>query len=139
MAGASALTILTGCAAATDGSGTGGTAAYSPGGGMVTGRLIMEGGPLGPGGQQPKARPIPGLVEFRAHHRVVRVRVGLSGRFAVTLPPGTYQVTGRSPRITEVSSTAPGGRGRVLPCTQPLSVTVTPGGSAGISLACIVP
>jgi len=99
----------------------------------------MEGGPSGPGGQQPKVRPIPGLVEFTADHRVTKVPVGRSGRFSVSLPPGTYRVAGRSPRITQVSDTAPDGEGRELPCSLPLSVTVTPHGSAAVTLTCAVP
>lgn len=135
---AAALAALAGCAAS-PGAGHATTGVRPPGGGTVTGRLVMEGGPLGPGGQQPRTRGIPGLVEFTAGRRVVKVAVGRSGRFSVTLPPGTYHVTGRSPRITEVSSGNPGGPGRVLPCSRPLAVTVSVGTSVAVTLACIVP
>jgi hypothetical protein len=104
----------------------------------VTGRLVLEGGPLGPGGQQPEMRPISGLVQFTrpGGHVVMAARVGRSGSFAVTLVPGTYQVRGRSPAVVEVDS----GRGRnVSDCTTPQTVTVTDQGSVSITLTCIVP
>jgi hypothetical protein len=104
--------------------------------GHVAGRLVMEGGPLRPGGRQPGRRPIPGTVTFTsAGHRRVMVRVGPSGTFSVRLPPGRYHVSGRSPRIIEVSS----GAERELPCSQPLAVTVTIQHTAAIAVTCIVP
>lgn len=107
--------------------------------GTVTGRLIREGGPLGPGGQQPAVRPLRGLVQFTsAGHRVVNVRVGRSGTFSVSLAPGTYRVTGRSPEITQAGGASMDG-GPALPCARPVSVTVTPQHTAKITLACIVP
>jgi len=67
-----------------------------PTAGRVTGRLLLEGGPIRPGGRQPGPRPIHGTVTFRtAGHRPVRVRVGRSGIFTVGLPPGRYRVSGR--------------------------------------------
>src|SRR5215467_6034176 len=52
--------------------------------GRVTGRLLLEGGPIRPGGRQPGPRPIRGVVTFRtAGHRPVRVRAGRSGIFTV--------------------------------------------------------
>ena len=84
-----------GCAAA------GGQA---PATGHLTGRLVMEGGPIRPGGQQPGERPIPGTVTVTtAGHRQVTIRVGSSGTFSVWLPPGRYEVSGRSPDIVEVN------------------------------------
>jgi hypothetical protein len=119
--------LLAGCAAA-----TGETTAT----GHVAGRLVMEGGPMGPGGQQPGERPIPGTVTFTAAgHKPVTVKVGSSGAFSVPLPPGRYRVSGRSPAIMEVD----GVRNRELPCTQPASATVTAGHTASITLACVVP
>ena len=119
--------LLAGCA-------TAGTQA--PTAGHLTGRLVMEGGPMGPGGQQPGERPIPGTVTFTAAgHRPVTVEVGASGRFSVALAPGRYQVSGRSPEDNEVD----GAKQRELPCSQPASATVTAGRTAVITLACIVP
>lgn len=126
-AGVLAVLLLAGCAA---------SAGQVPGTGHVTGRLVMEGGPLGPGGQQPGERPIPGTVTFTtAGHQAVSVRVGSAGTFTVQLPPGRYHVSGRSPRITESS----GGTQRQLPCSQSLAVTVSTGRTAIIAVTCIVP
>jgi hypothetical protein len=123
--------LLAGCGAA--GAQTGGSA---PARGHLTGKLVMEGGPLGPGGQQPGERPIRGTVTLTAAgHRPVTVQVGRSGAFSLTLPPGKYHVSGRSPSVMEEGS----GGERELPCSQPLSVTVTPQHTATVTVACIVP
>ena len=107
-----------------------------PATGHLAGKLVMEGGPLGPGGQQPGERPMSGTVTFTAAGRqAVTVTVGSSGEFSVPLPPGLYQVSGRSPDIMEVD----GGHSRELPCSQPTSVAVSVGTTATITLACIVP
>jgi hypothetical protein len=133
-AGVLAALLLTGCAAA---AGQVGQQA-SPRTGHVTGRLLMEGGPLRPGGQQPGQRPIRGTVTFTATatgHPRVAVQVGPSGAFSVPLPPGRYQISGRSPDITEVD----GGSRREPPCSQPLSATVTTGHTVTVSVICVVP
>src|ERR1700744_3717175 len=86
------------------------------GSGHLSGRLVMEGGPLGPGGKQPGERPMSGTVTFTAAgHRPITVKVGSSGTFSVPLPPGRYHVSGQSPDIMEID----GGRSRELPCSQP--------------------
>jgi hypothetical protein len=104
--------------------------------GLVTGKLLIEGGPLGPGGQQPGERPIPGTVQFTASgRRPVTVRAASSGTFSVTLPAGTYDVSGRSPVITDAGN----GSSRQTPCSQPLSVSVTSQHTTTITLTCIVP
>jgi hypothetical protein len=103
--------------------------------GHVTGKLVMAGGPLGPGGQQPRERPLPGTVTFTAGHRTVSVKVGTAGTFSVLLPPGRYQVSGRSPSVLEVD----GATSRELPCSQPTAATVTAGHTATVTVACIVP
>jgi hypothetical protein len=119
--------LLTGCAA---------TGAQPSATGHLAGRLVMEGGPIGPGGQQPGERPIAGAVTVTAAgHQPVSVKVGSSGAFSVPLPPGRYQLSGRSPAIVEVD----GGHSRELPCSQPASATVTAGHTATITLTCIVP
>ncbi len=127
-----AMLLLAACAAtgqqASQGASTPGT---------VTGRFLREGGPLGPGGQQPGERPIPGTIQFTAAgHRLITVGVGSSGTFSVSLPAGTYQVAGRSPRIIEVSSD---GTQHQTPCAPPLSVTVTAGHTTKIAVTCVVP
>jgi len=71
--------LLTGCAAAGAAEHAAShTTGQMPAGatGHVTGRLLIEGGAMGPGGQQPGERPIPGTVTFtRAGHRPVAVGV----------------------------------------------------------------
>ena len=108
-----------------------------PAAGHLAGKFVREGGPmLGPGGKQPAELPLSGTVTFTvAGHQVVTVKVGPSGLFSVSLPPGQYQVSGRSPDIMEID----GVRSRELPCTQPTPVVVTAGQAATITLACIVP
>ena len=104
--------------------------------GLLVGQLVMEGGAIGLGGQQPSERPIPGTVTFTtAGHRPVSVQVGSSGRFSVTLAPGRYQVAGRSPDIETVGS---GGQ-QEQTCSQPLSATVTARQTTTIAVTCIVP
>ena len=121
--------LMAGCASASAGGPT-------PSTGHLAGRLVMEGGPLGPGGQQPAVRPIRGTVTFTAAGRApVTVKVGSSGTFSVLLPPGRYHVSGRSPAIVQ----ADGGDRTEQPCSQPASATVTAGHTATVTLACIVP
>ena len=125
-AAALAWLLLAGCAAI---AGPGHVA------GHLAGRLLMEGGAIGPGGQQPGRRPIPGTVTVTAAGRQrAAVRVGPSGDFSLQLPPGRYQVSGRSPFITQASN----GSELVLPCSQHLSVTITTGHTATIAVTCIV-
>jgi hypothetical protein len=116
--------------------------------GMVTGRFVLEGGPIGPDGQQPGERPIAGTVLFRAGPgQAVKVRVGKSGTFSVWLPAGIYQVSGRSPAVMQVSNGAVIGAGGKLisgreherPCSQQRTVTVASGQTARIAVTCIVP
>ena len=105
--------------------------------GHVTGRLLIEGGPLGPGGQQPGERPLPGTVTFSAAgQRPVQVGVGASGRFSAWLAPGRYRVAGRSPDVETVTDS---GQDLEQTCSQPSSVTVSVRHAAAISVVCIVP
>jgi hypothetical protein len=122
-----AAMLLTACAGAPDPVAPPGT---------VTGRLMLEGGPIGPGGRQPGQRPIPGTVQFADRgHRLTLAQVGSSGDFSVRLPAGSYAVSGRSPRVIEASN----GADREVTCSQTLSVTVTPRHTTRIALTCIVP
>jgi hypothetical protein len=139
-AGVLGALLLTGCASAgatehATGHSTGHPPARATG--HVTGRLLIEGGPLGPGGQQPGERPIPGTVTFTAAgHRPVQVGVGASGRFSGWLPPGRYRVAGRSPDVETVTDS---GKDLEQTCSQPWSVTVSARHAAAISVICIVP
>ena len=131
--------LLTGCAAAGAAEHAAGHPAVGPARatGHVTGRLLIEGGAMGPGGQQPGKRPIPGTVTFTAAgHRPVAVGVGASGTFSAWLPPGRYQVTGRSPDIVTVTDS---GKDEVQTCSQPVSVTVSARHAATLAVVCIVP
>ena len=124
-----AVLLMAGCAA---------TSGQAPVTGHLAGRLVMEGGPMVPGGQQPGERPLSGTVTFTAAgHRQVAVQVGTSGTFSVRLPPGTYQVSGRSPSIE--TSNGSGGSEQELPCSQPLSAKITAGQTATITVTCVVP
>lgn len=127
-----AAVLLAGCAAASAQS----HAAKAPATGHVTGRLLMEGGAISLDDPQPGERPIPGTVTFTAGYQQVAVQVGSSGRITAWLPPGTYQVTGRSPYIETVSGS---GTPQELPCAQLTSATVTAGHTTTITLTCIVP
>jgi hypothetical protein len=132
--------VLTGCTAAGAAESAASHAAGHPPAratGHATGRLLIEGGPLGPGGQQPGERPIPGTVTFTAAgHRPVQVGVGASGTFSAWLPPGRYQVAGRSPDVETVTGS---GKDLERTCSQPLSVTVSARPAGAISVVCIVP
>src|SRR5206468_266807 len=71
--------------------------------GHLTGKLVREGGPLGPGGKQPGERAMSGTVTVTsAGHHPVTVTVGSSGTFSVPLPPGRYHVSGRSFHVMEI-------------------------------------
>jgi hypothetical protein len=132
--------LLTGCTAAgaaehAASHATGHPAARATG--HVTGKLLIEGGAMGPGGQQPGERPIPGTVTFTAAgHRPVAVGVGTSGTFSAALPPGRYQVTGRSPDIITVTDS---GKDLVQTCGGPFSVMVSARHAVAVSVVCIVP
>jgi hypothetical protein len=107
-----------------------------PATGHLAGKLVMEGGPMGPGGQQPGERPMSGTVTVTsAGHQAVMVTVGSSGQFSVPLAPGRYQISGRSPDVMQDD----GGHSRELPCSPPASVVVSAGSTATITLAPIVP
>jgi hypothetical protein len=134
-----AVALLAGCAAAPAAAPSQASSSGAPAGGTVTGRLQREGGPLGPGGAQPATIPLPGIVRFERAGRAgrpVTVTAGRSGGFSVRLAPGTYRVTGQSPRIQEQASD---GTTTDPPCAQPATVTVTAGRTTRIAVSCIVP
>jgi hypothetical protein len=109
--------------------------AHAPPLGTVTGRLVLEGGPLGPGGQQPGTRAIPGTVKFTGAGQPVTVRTNSAGVFSVQLPAGRYQVADRSPRLLE---TGANGTSR-QEWSAPVAVTVTAHHTTTITLTSIVP
>jgi hypothetical protein len=109
--------------------------AHAPPLGAVTGRLVLEGGPLGPRGRQPGTRAIPGTVKFTGVHQPVTVRTNSAGVFSVQLPAGRYQVTDRSPRLLEIGAN---GTSR-QEWSAPVAVTVTAHHTTTITLTSIVP
>ena len=141
-----AVLVLAGCASAStpatgpagrSGAGPATVSPHAPATGLLTGRFVREGGPLGPGGQQPAEIPLRGTVTFTATgHRAVSVQVGASGLFSVPLLPGRYQVAGRSPDIETVD---PDGRQQEQACSQPSSATITAGQTITIAVTCVVP
>src|SRR5689334_24796759 len=105
--------------------------------GTVTGVFHRVGGPLGPGGQQPKVVPLTDRMRFtRPGHPAVSVPVGRSGRFTIQLPPGTYRVTGITPDIVEVRSDGRQLDGR---CHGPQDLRVRAGRTGHITVVCAVP
>jgi hypothetical protein len=111
---------------------TGSTVVTGTGATTVTGRFLIEGGPMGAG-----ERPIRGTVTFTgAGQRRVSVLVGRSGTFSVALLPGTYHVSGRSPNIMEVDAD---GTQHESTCSQPQTVHVTGQRTLKIAVTCIVP
>jgi len=78
---ATGIAVLAGCA---------GSTSYQQG---VTGRFVRAGGPA-PG----TPVPLPGTITARATTgQAFTATAGSNGRFKLSLPPGTYRVTGRSP------------------------------------------
>jgi hypothetical protein len=128
-----AALIATGLAAA---SAAPATRPASPGG-MVTGRLLVEGGPVNiRSGRQPGKRPIPGTIRFTsARHRTVTARAGSSGTFTARLSAGTYDVSFRTPRILEQDSNGTSHQ----TWSSRRTVTVTPRHTTRIILISIVP
>ena len=134
-AGGAAGTMDT--SAAGTGAATTGTVGTGTGTTAVTGRFLMEGGPVRPGGDQPGERPLRGTVTFAAAgERTVSVPVGRAGTFSVALAAGTYHVSGHSPQIMEVSGD---GAQHETACSQPLTVHVTGQHALKIAVTCIVP
>jgi len=127
--------LLTGCTAA---GAAEHAASYPPvrATGHLTGKLFIEGGPIGPGGKQPGERPIPGTVTLTgAGHRPVTITVGNSGKFSVWLPPGRYRVVWRSPAIITVT-----GSGHEEQTSSPAPpVTISARHAATITLVAVVP
>ena len=127
------LSLLAGCAADPASSSPAG---HGPARGTVTGRMVREGGPLGPGGQQPGTHPIPGTVRFTVGQRqVMTVRTTPAGTFSVQLPPGKYRVSDRSPKLLLVEAD---GKTRQT-WSRPVTVLVTPNHLTRVTLASIVP
>ena len=94
----------------------------APLGGVLRGHLYVTGGPA------------PGIKATRAGRVIVtgdgfkrKIAVNSSGRYTLQLPPGTYTVTGSSPR------TAP------ATCTGNDHLVVTDGATLTVDVTCLVP
>ena len=104
--------------------------------GTIAGRLVLEGGPLGPGGRQPSPRPIPSTVRFAdGHHQPVTVRTTSAGMFSVQLPAGRYQVSDRSPRMLTANANGTSSQ----EWSTPVPATVTAHHTTTIILTIVVP
>jgi hypothetical protein len=120
--------LLAGCASA--------STQTPPVKGHLAGRMVMEGGPMGPGGRQPGERPVPGTVTItEAGHQPAKIRVGSSGAFSAWLPLGKYQVSGCT---SAIEGTGPGGKLEPA-CSQPTPVTVTARHASTVTVTFIVP
>jgi hypothetical protein len=101
------IAVLAGCAA---------HQTVRPGhGGTVTGTLVFG----GPGAAARLPQPVPGQVAaVNAVRGQWTVTTGDNGRFRFYLPPGTYQLTGHSPKVTL--------NGNAVECgaTHPIHVTI---------------
>ncbi len=101
--------------------------------GRLDGTMVREGGPLGPGGQQPSRQRIPGVITITgAGHQPRRVRAGHSGRFSMLLPAGRYRLCGAAPR-----NAGPGGA--AARCALPRQVTIRPGRTTTVTVIFAVP
>jgi hypothetical protein len=84
---AASMLILAGCSGQPAGSRT------------VTGMLVRVGGPPGRSGPPPPL-PLPGTIVARnATGQQFTATAGNDGRFQLSLPPGTYRLTGHSPQV----------------------------------------
>lgn len=123
LTGVAAIAALSACAPALAHT----AAARGTGTGTVAGKLHVEGGPIGPSGQQPGKRPVPGTVQFTGiRQRRVTVPVGNSGSFSVRLAPGSYAACSRP-------------AGAQGPCFLRRRVTVTAGQTTKIAFTFFVP
>ena len=80
-----ALLIVSGCTQA------------PPGNGTLKGTFTTEGGALGLDGTQPSPHPLDGAITATRGTTVVASARAIDGSFTLTLPPGTYTITGVAP------------------------------------------
>jgi hypothetical protein len=101
--------------------------------GEVTGRYLMEGGPINAvTGRTANPWPIDGQVIFSAAGHTASTAAGHDGEFSIRLAPGTYAVTARTPYLS-----GPGPSDSS--CYLPQTVTVQAGAGATITVYCAVP
>jgi hypothetical protein len=98
----------------------------------VTGRYLMEGGPINPAGKTADPRPIDGQVTFSTGGRTFNAVAANNGDFSIELTAGTYTVTARTPYVT--------GPGQLeSSCSLPQTITVRAGVAATVTVYCAVP
>ena len=72
----------------------------TPDRGTVSGTFVAMGGPAPVNGHPMRVVPLPGrIIATNSAGRHVQVAVGGSGKFRLSLPPGTYRLIGYSPRV----------------------------------------
>jgi len=127
-----------------------GTAAAVPGGGAphlhltstvhpelgtVSGTYQLEGGAFNPAGPNPPIHPLRGIITATGPNSHVRT-LAKDGRFTLSLPPGTYRLTGWTPQIKEKNGLKVVKNGTACGAA---TVVVTPHDTATAALYCIVP
>jgi hypothetical protein len=100
--------------------------------GTVTGRYLMEGGPINLAGHTANPWPIDGQVIFHIGGRTTSAAASQNGEFSIQLAPGIYTVTARTPHVIGPSQLDSS-------CYLPQTVTVHPGAAASITVYCAVP
>jgi hypothetical protein len=93
--------------------------------GRLTGRLVTVGGPA-PGA----THPVAGTVTVSGHGVHVEIAVGEDGAYALSLPPGRYRVTGRTPSVVV--------NGREAPCPSAKAARVTRDAAAVLDALCSI-
>jgi hypothetical protein len=88
-------------------------------GGLISGRLIMGGGPNN------VQRPVEGVVTVEGAG-LAPVAVEPNGRFSIVVPPGRYVLSGRSPSFNDGKS----------PCESARPVTVANGAEISVDVLC---
>jgi hypothetical protein len=101
--------------------------------GVVTGRYLMEGGPISPQTHQTADPwPIPGRVTFSGPRASLTVKVSSDGSLSLRLPAGVYAVSAETGWL-DMSPAAES------PCYLPQTVTVQAAGATSVTVYCPVP
>lgn len=116
-----AMLLVSGCASSSDR-------------GTLHGYLYAAGGPASTASPTPRA--LVGTVVAAGPGGTDTAAVGSDGRFSLSLPPGTYRLTGYSPELTRAVAGSSPSRIEV-PCepTTP-EVTVTAGQQTTVNIYC---
>jgi hypothetical protein len=104
--------------------------------GTVEGTFEGVGGPavIGNGTTQPPVFPLSGTITFTdAAGHATPLAIGAAGTFSVRLAAGTYNVSGRTPSISEVNRD---GTSTPIPCSLPQSIQVRPRQTMRIAVIC---